>query len=81
MPRPPRGRGDQLDAQRLEPQEDLGVHERAGMDGEDLHGRKALGKVRDVGQFVAPLVARKIVYAPAEVLLLSQVWADFDVVH
>ena len=42
VPRPARGRGDQLDAQRLQPQEDLGVHERAGMNGEDLHGRKAV---------------------------------------
>ena len=38
VPGPLQLRGDQLDPQRLEPQEDLRVHQRAGMNGEDFHG-------------------------------------------
>jgi hypothetical protein len=36
--RPRRGR-DELQSQRLEPQEDFRIHQRAGMDAEDLHAR------------------------------------------
>ena len=36
--RPRRG-GDELQPQRLQPQEDFRVHQRAGMDAEDLHAR------------------------------------------
>ena len=37
---PRRGR-DQLEPQRFEPQEDLGIHQRAGMDAEDLHAKRS----------------------------------------
>ena len=44
VPRPPQLGGDQLDPQRLQPQEDLRVHQRAGMDGENFHRRIMIGQ-------------------------------------
>ena len=38
VPGPPRRRRDQLEPQRLQPEEDLRVHETARMDGEKAHG-------------------------------------------
>ena len=37
---PARGLGDQLEPERLEPEEDFCVHQRAGVDGENSHGAR-----------------------------------------
>ena len=44
VPGPSQLGGDQLDSQGLEPQEDLRVHERAGMDCQDFHGESSRGR-------------------------------------